>query len=76
MYLRHIIISLAQAEGIENSLLVFSHDYYDEDINDLVQNIDFCKVMQIFYPYSIQTHLNQFPGESPNDCPRNINIKE
>ncbi|KAK7572144.1 hypothetical protein V9T40_014616 [Parthenolecanium corni] len=76
MYLRHTIISLAQAAGIENALLVFSHDYYDEEINKLVQKIDFCKVMQIFYPFSIQTHPNQFPGESPNDCPRDINIKE
>ncbi|XP_065216010.1 alpha-1,6-mannosyl-glycoprotein 2-beta-N-acetylglucosaminyltransferase [Planococcus citri] len=76
MYLRHTIISLAQAEGIENALLVFSHDYYDEEINSIIQSIDFCKVMQIFYPYSIQTHPNEFPGESKNDCPRNINIKE
>lgn len=76
MYLRHTIISLAQAAGIENALLVFSHDYYDEEINKLVQKIDFCKVMQIFYPFSIQTHPNEFPGESPNDCPRDINIKE
>ena len=76
MYLRHTIISLALADGIGNALLVFSHDYYDEDINSLIQSIDFCKVVQIFYPYSIQTHPNTFPGESPNDCPRNINIKE
>jgi alpha-1,6-mannosyl-glycoprotein beta-1,2-N-acetylglucosaminyltransferase len=51
---------------------VFSHDYYDEEINELVQSVDFCKVMQIFYPYSIQTHPKEFPGESPGDCPRNI----
>lgn len=76
MYLRHMIVSLALAQGIENTLLVFSHDYYDEEINYVVQSIDFCKVMQIFYPYSIQTHPNEFPGESENDCPRNINIKE
>lgn len=76
MYLRHTIISLAQTEGIENALLVFSHDYYSEDINYLIQSIDFCKVIQIFYPYSIQTHPNEFPGESPNDCPRDINKEE
>ncbi|KAH8326506.1 hypothetical protein KR067_009490, partial [Drosophila pandora] len=71
-YLRHLIVSLAQAKDISKALLVFSHDYYDDDINDLVQQIDFCKVLQIFYPYSIQTHPNEYPGVDPNDCPRNI----
>ncbi|KAH8278462.1 hypothetical protein KR018_003592, partial [Drosophila ironensis] len=71
-YLRHLIVSLAQARDISKVLLVFSHDYYDDDINDLVQQIDFCKVLQIFYPYSIQTHPHEFPGADPNDCPRNI----
>ncbi|XP_056645319.1 alpha-1,6-mannosyl-glycoprotein 2-beta-N-acetylglucosaminyltransferase [Diorhabda sublineata] len=71
-YLRHLIVSLAQAPGISQALLVFSHDYYDEEMNSLVQSIDFCKVIQIFYPYSIQTHPNEFPGEDPDDCPRDI----
>ncbi|KAH8408015.1 hypothetical protein KR222_011106, partial [Zaprionus bogoriensis] len=71
-YLRHLIVSLAQARDISKTLLVFSHDYYDDDINDLVQQIDFCKVLQIFYPHSIQTHPHEYPGVDPNDCPRNI----
>lgn len=71
-YLRHLIVSLAQARDISKSFLIFSHDFYDEDINDLVQSVDFCKVMQIFYPYSIQTHPDEFPGADPNDCPRDM----
>jgi alpha-1,6-mannosyl-glycoprotein beta-1,2-N-acetylglucosaminyltransferase len=71
-YLRHLIISLAQAKGIEQTLLVFSHDVWNPDINYLIQNVDFCRVMQIFYPYSTQMYPKTFPGESPNDCPRNI----
>ncbi|KAK7864801.1 hypothetical protein R5R35_012289 [Gryllus longicercus] len=71
-YLRHLIVSLAQARYIETVLLVISHDVYDEELNELVQSVDFCKVIQIFYPYSIQTHPHEFPGESPGDCPRNI----
>lgn len=86
---------MAQAKDISKTLLIFSHDYYDEDINDLVQTIDFCKVLQvttiqlihfffrivanfpffdiqIFYPYSIQTHEHEFPGADPDDCPRDI----
>lgn len=46
-YLRHLIVSLAQARDISRSLVIFSHDYYDEEINDLIQSIDFCKVMQV-----------------------------
>lgn len=61
-YLRHLIVSLAQARDISRTLLIFSHDFYDEEINQLVQSIDFCRVMQIFYPFSIQTHPNEFPG--------------
>ncbi|XP_077258102.1 alpha-1,6-mannosyl-glycoprotein 2-beta-N-acetylglucosaminyltransferase isoform X5 [Temnothorax americanus] len=71
-YLRHLIVSLAQAKDIEQALLVFSHDIWHPDINYLVQSVDFCRVMQIFYPHSIQTHPHTFPGEGPNDCPRNI----
>lgn len=50
-YLRHLIVSLAQARDISRTLLIFSHDFYDEDINDLIQSIDFCKVMQVFFLY-------------------------
>ncbi|XP_011254973.1 alpha-1,6-mannosyl-glycoprotein 2-beta-N-acetylglucosaminyltransferase isoform X3 [Camponotus floridanus] len=71
-YLRHLIVSLAQAKDIEQALLVFSHDIWHPDINYLVQSVDFCRVMQIFYPHSIQTHPHTFPGEGPNDCQRNI----
>uniref|UniRef100_A0A1B6CUN7 Alpha-1,6-mannosyl-glycoprotein 2-beta-N-acetylglucosaminyltransferase n=1 Tax=Clastoptera arizonana TaxID=38151 RepID=A0A1B6CUN7_9HEMI len=76
VYLRHLIVSLAQARFIESTLLIFSHDYYDEEINELVQSVDFAKVMQIFYPFSIQTHPHEFPGESPGDCPRDITIEQ
>ncbi|CAG5075628.1 6-mannosyl-glycoprotein 2-beta-N-acetylglucosaminyltransferase (Rattus norvegicus) [Cotesia congregata] len=75
-YLRHLIVSLAQAKEIEDVLLIFSHDVWNPDINYLIQSVDFCRVMQIFYPYSIQTHPNTFPGEDPNDCPRNIDKKQ
>lgn len=76
VYLRHLIVSLAQARDIDTTLLIFSHDFYHDEINELVQSIDFAKVMQIFYPFSIQTHPNEYPGESPNDCPRDITIEQ
>ncbi|KAJ0169589.1 hypothetical protein K1T71_014774 [Dendrolimus kikuchii] len=75
-YLRHLIVSLAQARDVDRTLLIFSHDYYDEEINSLVKSIDFTKVMQIFYPFSIQTHPHEFPGMDPNDCPRDAKKEE
>ncbi|XP_066985226.1 alpha-1,6-mannosyl-glycoprotein 2-beta-N-acetylglucosaminyltransferase-like isoform X1 [Macrobrachium rosenbergii] len=75
-YLRHLIVSLAQARDIDSVLLIFSHDYFDEDINQLITTIDFCKVMQIFYPHSLQTHPHSFPGESQGDCPRDTKPEE
>ena len=69
-------MSLSRAKHIENTLLIFSHDYWDPDINNLVASIDFAKCMQIFYPYSIQTHVTEFPGETPGDCPRDANPKQ
>ncbi|XP_034839008.1 alpha-1,6-mannosyl-glycoprotein 2-beta-N-acetylglucosaminyltransferase [Maniola hyperantus] len=75
-YLRHLIVSLAQAKDIDKTLLIFSHDYYDEEINSLVRSIDFTKVMQIFFPYSVQTHPTEFPGMDPNDCPRDVKLEQ
>ena len=75
-YLRQLIVSLSQARGIESALLIFSHDFWDPEINRLVASVDFAKTMQIFYPYSIQTHASEFPGESKNDCPRDVKKKQ
>lgn len=61
-YLTHLIESLKETHDIHKALLIISHDVYDYRINELVEGIDFCLVMQIFYPYSIQTHTNSFPG--------------
>jgi len=69
-YLRHLIVSLSTARDIDKTLLIFSHDFWDEDINKLVRSIDFSQVLQIFYPFSLQTHPHSFPGESRRDCPR------
>ena len=43
-YLKQLLESLRQAKGIENVLLVISHDYFYDEMNDLVQSIDFCRV--------------------------------
>lgn len=66
--LQYLIISLGQVRDIHKVLLIFSHSYYDDIINALVKSIDFCKVMQIFYPFSLQLFPNKFPGIDPDDC--------
>jgi len=43
-YLRHLISSLHKAVDIEQTLLVFSHDFYSDELNDIVASIDFCPV--------------------------------
>jgi hypothetical protein len=75
-YLRELIDSLRQTKYIEETLVIFSHDIYDEEMNSLINNIDFCSTLQIFYPYSMQLYPNKFPGDDPNDCNNSLKKDE
>ncbi|XP_063296111.1 alpha-1,6-mannosyl-glycoprotein 2-beta-N-acetylglucosaminyltransferase [Pelobates fuscus] len=75
-YLRYLLESLRSAKGIENVLLIFSHDYWSPEINQIISSVDFCQVLQIFFPFSIQLYPNEFPGHDPKDCPRDIDKKD
>lgn len=66
--LQYLIISLGQVRYIWRVLLIFSHSYYDDEINNLIKRIDFCRVLQIFYPYSMQMYPSQFPWIDYDDC--------
>ncbi|KAJ8269971.1 hypothetical protein GJAV_G00108830 [Gymnothorax javanicus] len=70
--LKLLIESLRRARGIESVLLIFSHEYWSPEINGVIAAIDFCPVLQIFFPFSIQLYPREFPGNDPRDCPRNI----
>lgn len=48
-YLKHLVDSLRKAKNIEHSLLIFSHDYFAEDMNKIVRAIDFCPVSKLCY---------------------------
>lgn len=50
-YLYALIESLRQAQYINQTLLVFSHDLFDVHINALIQRIDFAKVRTFFLHY-------------------------
>lgn len=67
-YLKYLIASLKECKDIKQALLIFSHDYSSASINSLIKSIEFCRVMQIFYPYPVQLFPNSFPGQDPDDC--------
>ena len=55
-YLRQFIESLRIAHEVEHILLVVSHDYYNTQINKLVQSITFCKVHHVhtlIFPHNL-----------------------
>ncbi|CAA0829889.1 beta-1-2-N-acetylglucosaminyltransferase II [Striga hermonthica] len=67
-YLQVVIDSLSRVEGISETLLIVSHDGSFEQMNRIIENIRFCRVKQIFAPFSPHLFENSFPGFSPNDC--------
>ncbi|KAM3838135.1 alpha-1,6-mannosyl-glycoprotein 2-beta-N-acetylglucosaminyltransferase-like [Diretmus argenteus] len=71
-YLKLLVDSLQKAKGVESILLIFSHDFWSPEINQVVASVDFCQVLQIFFPFSIQLYPQEFPGNDPRDCPRDI----
>lgn len=72
---KYLIASLCELRGIEDALIIFSHSYLDVNVNNLIASIDFCRVLQIFYTYSLQVFTHEFPGYSRNDCPYDANIE-
>ncbi|CAB4274525.1 unnamed protein product [Prunus armeniaca] len=67
-YLKVAVDSLSRVVGINETLLIVSHDGYFEEMNKIVEVIRFCQVKQIFAPYSPHVFPNSFPGVSPTDC--------
>ena len=43
-YLKELIQSLKETRHIEDALVIFSHDLFNSEINDLINTIDFCAV--------------------------------
>ncbi|OQR77759.1 hypothetical protein BIW11_06863 [Tropilaelaps mercedesae] len=77
-YLEALIGSFRAVPDINRTLLIFSHDFYDSSglIEELPKIVNFTKMMQIFYPSSIQLEPNRFPGDDPKDCPRNAQRRQ
>ena len=75
-YLRELIESLKHTKHINETLVIFSHDLYDVEMNKLIENITFCSTLQIFYPFSLQLYPDKFPGQDSNDCPKSMKKEE
>ena len=43
-YLKELITSLKSTKYIEEALVIFSHDIYDPEMNELIRGISFCAV--------------------------------
>lgn len=67
-YLLAVVNSLSRVTGISETLLIISHDGYFEEMNKIVDGIKFCRVKQIFAPFSPHVFPDSFPGISPMDC--------
>ncbi|XP_061712823.1 alpha-1,6-mannosyl-glycoprotein 2-beta-N-acetylglucosaminyltransferase-like [Cydia pomonella] len=64
--LQWLLASLADVTNIGDALLVISHSFYDEAVNELVKRVDYCRVLQLYFPYSVQLFPNRFPGAELN----------
>ena len=55
-YLKALIESLRNAQGINRTLLIFSHDNFNPKINYFIQSINFTKVTILDVQYNSLTH--------------------
>nr|XP_057930468.1 alpha-1,6-mannosyl-glycoprotein 2-beta-N-acetylglucosaminyltransferase [Doryrhamphus excisus] len=75
-YLKLLIKSLERTSEVHNFLVIFSHDYFSAEIESIVQGITFCKVLQIYFPFSTQLYPDEFPGQDPRDCKRDASKED
>jgi len=71
-HLRKLLTSLRAVRGIESALLVISFDVFSEPLQQLLDGIDFCLFIRLFFPHALQLHPDSFPGQSPSDCDRDL----
>uniref|UniRef100_A0A0K0FVG4 Alpha-1,6-mannosyl-glycoprotein 2-beta-N-acetylglucosaminyltransferase n=1 Tax=Strongyloides venezuelensis TaxID=75913 RepID=A0A0K0FVG4_STRVS len=75
-YLEILINSLENVKGIENCLIIFSHDVYIAEIDRLIRSITFVRILQIYFPFNLQLFATIFPGLSEDDCPPSMTKTE
>ena len=75
-YFQEFLNSLKHVRNVEQATLVISMDKFSDEMKNVISSIAFCRYMVIFFPFSMQLFPNSFPGEDPNDCPRDISKAE
>ena len=68
-YLRVVLEAMSRVAGIEEVLLVVSHDGFFPEVDALIRAVTFCRVKQIYLPYSAHFNKEAYPALSPEDCP-------
>ncbi|MEE6519919.1 hypothetical protein FKM82_017695 [Ascaphus truei] len=53
-------------------LLVLSMEKPCPEATDAMHSIDFCRVLPIYFPYSLSFYPDEYPGADPADCPRDL----
>ena len=51
-YLVSVLESLRKTHGISHATLIVSHDGYFPEVESVIQTVNFCRVKQIYHPYS------------------------
>ncbi|CAI7748713.1 unnamed protein product [Closterium sp. NIES-54] len=74
-YLRVSLDALSKVQGINETLLIVSHDGFFPAVDALIRSITFCRVKQIFFPLSLHLQNGSFPNRSPLDCPLSSSFK-
>lgn len=59
-YLKELIGSLRNTKHIERALVIFSHDLFKSEINELIQTIDFCAVKTLKLFLFLIVYLQSF----------------
>lgn len=73
--LDRLIKSFRRLVSIDRTLLIFSHLYVDSNKTELIKNINFATVAQIYFPFGEQTCKDYFPGESLYYCETSVSCE-
>ncbi|CAL8101416.1 unnamed protein product [Calicophoron daubneyi] len=67
-----LLSSLSKVKGIKESLIIFSMDVVSDVLIKLINGVQFARTASIFFPHSIQTFSDIFPGTGIDDCPDGV----
>jgi hypothetical protein len=69
-FLKYLTETISKITNLHegNNLIIFSHDIWHEEMNDVTDNISFMPNLNIFYPKSTLFYKDEFPAMGKNDC--------